>query len=144
MIHTTLSGNPLDRAADRRLDADWLAAARKSPRAVIAVFSKGRPLIKDNAVSFTANLLTPDDCRKLVVETGVLGNLNLFEFLFRNWPAVEAERAKAKPTAASASPPPPPVPPLASGPTKPRPRSWPAPPTPRSSGTPSSRSATLF
>ena len=52
MIHTTLSGNPLDRAAYKRLDADWLAAARKSPKAVIAVFSKGRPLVKDNAVSF--------------------------------------------------------------------------------------------
>jgi len=52
MIEITLAGNPLDRAHHKRLDAGWLAAARKSALARIAVFSEGKPLIRDGAVAF--------------------------------------------------------------------------------------------
>jgi hypothetical protein len=44
---------------------------------------------------------TPDGCRKLFVETKLLGNLKPFDFLFQGWPALEAalpETASVAPT----------------------------------------------
>jgi S-DNA-T family DNA segregation ATPase FtsK/SpoIIIE len=46
--------------------------------------------------------LSVEDCRDLVVETKVLENLKLFEFLFAGWPSVEAARAASAKTAAPA------------------------------------------
>ena len=42
----TFAGNPLDRAGDRRDDADWLAEQAASPDAVAMVLWEGRPLIE--------------------------------------------------------------------------------------------------
>ena len=45
----TFAGNPLDRAGDRREDADWLAAQGADPGALALVLWEGRPLIEDHA-----------------------------------------------------------------------------------------------
>ncbi|MDQ3125203.1 MAG: NADH pyrophosphatase, partial [Pseudomonadota bacterium] len=42
----TFAGNPLDRAGDRRDDADWLAEQGASPDAMAMVLWEGRPLIE--------------------------------------------------------------------------------------------------
>ena len=42
----TFAGNPLDRAGDRRDDADWLAEQAASPGAMAMVLWEGRPLIE--------------------------------------------------------------------------------------------------
>jgi NAD+ diphosphatase len=39
------SGNPLDRAGDRRADADWIARRLEAPRARALVLWKGQPLL---------------------------------------------------------------------------------------------------
>lgn len=43
----TFAGNPLDRAGDRRDDADWLAEQGANPDAMAMVLWEGRPLIED-------------------------------------------------------------------------------------------------
>lgn len=45
----TFAGNPLDRAGDRRNDADWLAQQADSPEAMAMVLWEGRPLLEDHA-----------------------------------------------------------------------------------------------
>ena len=45
----TFAGNPLDRAGDRREDADWLAQQGANPEALALVLWEGRPLIEDHA-----------------------------------------------------------------------------------------------
>lgn len=45
-IVNTFAGNPLDRAADRRLNADYLETAVRAADAMALVFSKGRPLLE--------------------------------------------------------------------------------------------------
>src|SRR5690606_2293445 len=42
----TFSGNPLDRAGDRRNDEAWLAAQHDNPEALAMVLWEGRPLIE--------------------------------------------------------------------------------------------------
>jgi len=42
----TFAGNPLDRASDRRLDADWLARQLQSPEALGLAVWNGRPLVE--------------------------------------------------------------------------------------------------
>jgi NAD+ diphosphatase len=43
----TFAGNPLDRASDRRSDADWLAAQLASPEALGLLLWNGKPLVED-------------------------------------------------------------------------------------------------
>jgi NAD+ diphosphatase len=43
----TFAGNPLDRASDRRGDADWLAAQLASTDALVLALWNGRPLVED-------------------------------------------------------------------------------------------------
>jgi NAD+ diphosphatase len=45
-VLNTFAGNPLDRAGDRRDDADWLAEQAASPDAMAMVLWEGRPLIE--------------------------------------------------------------------------------------------------
>jgi NAD+ diphosphatase len=45
-ITHAFAGNPLDRASDRRSDADWLARKAESPGARALVLWKGNPLLK--------------------------------------------------------------------------------------------------
>ena len=42
----TFAGNPLDRASDRRPDADWLAAQLGSDGALVLALWNGRPLVE--------------------------------------------------------------------------------------------------
>ncbi len=42
--------------------------------------------------------VTAQQCRDLLVETKLLANLDLFKFLFENWPSIERVRAGAVPT----------------------------------------------
>ncbi len=56
-----------------------------------------RKLMQDaNAgmVILDGKTLAADDCRKLLVETRLLSNLKLFEFLFNGWPALKASPAQ--------------------------------------------------
>lgn len=46
LAQTAFSGNPLDRAGDRRNDPAWLAAQEENPEALAAVFWQGRPLVE--------------------------------------------------------------------------------------------------
>jgi NAD+ diphosphatase len=48
-VLNTFAGNPLDRAGDRRDDADWLAEQGASPDAMAMVLWEGRPLIEAGA-----------------------------------------------------------------------------------------------
>ncbi len=43
----TFAGNPLDRASDRRIDADWLARQLASDQAQAIALWNGRPLVED-------------------------------------------------------------------------------------------------
>jgi NAD+ diphosphatase len=43
----TFSGNPLDRAAARRDDAEWLARRLREPRTRVYAFHEGRPLVRE-------------------------------------------------------------------------------------------------
>ena len=43
----TFSGNPLDRAGDRRGDAEWLAAQYADPKAVALALWNGQPLVSE-------------------------------------------------------------------------------------------------
>lgn len=43
----TFAGNPLDRASDRRIDADWLARQLETDEALAAALWNGRPLVED-------------------------------------------------------------------------------------------------
>jgi NAD+ diphosphatase len=45
-ITHAFAGNPLDRASDRRSDAEWLSSALQAPGARILVFWKGQPLLR--------------------------------------------------------------------------------------------------
>ncbi|HRJ65400.1 MAG TPA: NUDIX-like domain-containing protein, partial [Brevundimonas sp.] len=45
-VLNTFAGNPLDRAGDRRDDADWLVEQATNPEAVALVLWEGRPLIE--------------------------------------------------------------------------------------------------
>jgi hypothetical protein len=56
-------------------------------------------------------LISKDECRKLIVETGLLANLRLFEFLFQNWKGFSAPVSPPAPVV--------PPPPAASPPTTP-------------------------
>ncbi|MBN9517563.1 DNA translocase FtsK [bacterium] len=89
----------------------------------------------------TGNLLlgktsvTADDCRKLIVEAGLLANLKLYEFVFRNWPGLtESTTPAVAPPPASAPPPAPPPtappPPASVGASRPTPVSPPPPSAP--------------
>jgi NAD+ diphosphatase len=52
----TFAGNPLDRASDRRPDADWLAAQLASKDALVLALWNGRPLVEgaeDGALRLT-------------------------------------------------------------------------------------------
>lgn len=41
-----LAANPIDRAAHRRLDADWLETARNDPNVLVCVMQGGNPLVE--------------------------------------------------------------------------------------------------
>ncbi|WP_143393491.1 FtsK/SpoIIIE domain-containing protein [Fimbriiglobus ruber] len=60
------------------------------------------------------NLISRDDCRILIIETGVLAHLKLFEFVFQNWSRLPHTSAGNAPAAVAPPPPvpvnPPPVP----------------------------------
>ena len=43
----TFAGNPLDRASDRRADADWLAEKLSAPDSLAVALWNGRPLVED-------------------------------------------------------------------------------------------------
>lgn len=45
----TFAGNPLDRASERRGDADWLAARRADPDSLALALWNGAPLVEDTA-----------------------------------------------------------------------------------------------
>jgi NAD+ diphosphatase len=49
------NGNPLDRAGEKRHDADWLAARLADPASVVIAFSDGKPLLHDNALARVAH-----------------------------------------------------------------------------------------
>ena len=51
-----------------------------------------------------------DECRRLIVQTGLLANLKLFEFVFQNWPGLEAVAPPAVAPPVAAPPPAPPAP----------------------------------
>ncbi len=46
-FQNTFAGNPLDRASDRRADADWLAGQLSAPDALGVAIWNGRPLVED-------------------------------------------------------------------------------------------------
>jgi NAD+ diphosphatase len=48
-ITHTFAGNPLDRASDKRSDADWLAGKLAEPGARVLALWNGSPLLKDDA-----------------------------------------------------------------------------------------------
>ena len=50
----TFSGNPLDRAAVRRDDAEWLRARRDDPRSRFIALREGRPLVHDDRLLFVS------------------------------------------------------------------------------------------
>jgi NAD+ diphosphatase len=43
----TFAGNPLDRASDRRSDADWIAGQLSAPESLGVVLWNGKPLVED-------------------------------------------------------------------------------------------------
>jgi NAD+ diphosphatase len=49
-ITHTFAGNPLNRASDRRSDADWLAGKLAEPQSRALVLWNGSPLLKDGAL----------------------------------------------------------------------------------------------
>ena len=49
-ITHVFAGNPLDRASDRRSDADWLAAKAAEPESRALALWNGAPLLKDGAL----------------------------------------------------------------------------------------------
>ena len=65
-----------------------------------------------NDLILKGNVVSKPDCRKLVIESGLLANLRLFEFLFLNWKGLDV----APPPAAHAAAPIPPTPPSLSAP----------------------------
>lgn len=48
-VLNTFAGNPLDRAGDRRNDADWLAEQGANPEALAMMLWQGRPLLEETA-----------------------------------------------------------------------------------------------
>lgn len=48
-VRNTFSGNPLDRAGDRRNDPAWLAEQEANPEAMAMMLWEGRPLVEDHA-----------------------------------------------------------------------------------------------
>ena len=48
-ITHAFAGNPLDRAGDRRGDADWIAGRLETPGARVLVLWKGNPLLRPGA-----------------------------------------------------------------------------------------------
>ena len=58
----------------------------------------------------SGKVLSKDECRKLIVETGLLANLKLFEFLFQNWKGFSASPAAPPPVAPPVAPSPPAAP----------------------------------
>ena len=46
-ITNTFAGNPLDRASERRGDADWLRARLDDPETLAVALWNGRPLVED-------------------------------------------------------------------------------------------------
>jgi NAD+ diphosphatase len=46
-ITNTFAGNPLDRASERRSDADWLRARLADPESLAVAMWNGRPLVED-------------------------------------------------------------------------------------------------
>ncbi|MDB5306093.1 MAG: Cell division protein FtsK [Gemmataceae bacterium] len=54
------------------------------------------------------NVISRDACRKLIIETGVLSNLKLFEFMFQNWKGLPAAHVSADSAAPTIPPTPPP------------------------------------
>jgi NAD+ diphosphatase len=49
-----LTGNPLDRGADKRKDVDWLRARLDDPSTVIIAMHEGKPLVHDGALAHVA------------------------------------------------------------------------------------------
>ncbi|MGL6097740.1 MAG: FtsK/SpoIIIE domain-containing protein, partial [Fimbriiglobus sp.] len=85
----------------------------------------GQDLILKGAV------VSKDECRKLVVETGLLANLKLFEFVFLNWKGMAVSPPPPAPPPPVSPPPPPDVPagaPTSSEGVPPPPPSVPPPP----------------
>jgi hypothetical protein len=80
------------------------------------------------------NLISKDRCRELILETGVLANLKLFEFVFQNWKGLPAPATVALP---APPPPPAPKPPTpAAAPVSPPPTPTAARPTPAATPAP--------
>jgi hypothetical protein len=69
-----------------------------------------------NDLILKGNVISKDECRKLIIDTGLLSNLKLFEFLFLNWKELEAS---SPPPPVPTAPPSPPVPPAATVPKVP-------------------------
>ena len=46
-ITNTFAGNPLDRASDKRIDADWLKARMDDPESLAVALWNGKPLVED-------------------------------------------------------------------------------------------------
>jgi hypothetical protein len=65
-----------------------------------------------NDLILKGSVVSKEACRKLIIETGLLANLKLFEFLFQNWKGLaSAASAPPGPPSPSVSPPTPPPPP---------------------------------
>ena len=45
------TGNPLDRAAERRNDASWLHARLENPSTIVIAMNDGKPLVRDGALT---------------------------------------------------------------------------------------------
>ncbi len=68
---------------------------------------------KSGTLFLGANTVGPDECRELVIQTGLIANLKLFDFVFKDWPGL-APAATVPPVL----PPPPPPPTAMATPTK--------------------------
>jgi len=67
----------------------------------------------DNDLILKGKVISKEECRKLIIETGLLANLKFFEFLFLNWKGLEVSSSPPSSTAAPPSvPPAPPLPPV--------------------------------
>jgi NAD+ diphosphatase len=55
----TFSGNPLDRAADKREDRAWLEERLRDPRTRVYVLNEGKPLVRDARLVSVADAHSP-------------------------------------------------------------------------------------
>lgn len=82
-----------------------------------------------NELIWNAQVIGVDECRRLVVEAGLLANLKLFDFVFKDWPGLTAPTVAPPPAPSPAVAPPPPVAVVPPVPVPPTPVVTPAKPT---------------